>query len=104
AGAEFLALKERHAAGLTFADALDGVRQYRVELFAFDQLYRRFHFAATEVEPTGWGVLHSLRDLIEAAYSGWFIPQLASAWCKVVEGPEGLLRQWKVDELPAQQY
>lgn len=103
AGAEFLALKERHAAGLTFADALDGVRQYRAELFAFDQLYRRFHFAATEVEPTGWGVLHSLRDLIEAAYSGWFIPQLASAWCKVVEGPEGLLRQWKVDELPAQQ-
>jgi len=102
-GAEFMALKERHAGGLTFVDALDGVRQYRAELFAFDQLYRRFHFAATEVEPIGWAVLHSLRDVIEEAYSGWFIPQLASSWCKVVEGPEGLLRQWKVDELPAQQ-
>jgi uncharacterized protein (TIGR02687 family) len=103
AGAEFLALKERHAAGLTFVDALDGVRQYRAELFSFDQLYRRFHFAATEVEPIGWAVLHSLRDVIEAAYSGWFIPQLASAWSKVVEGPEGLLLHWKVEDLPAQQ-
>ena len=103
AGAEFLALKERHAAGLTFVDASDGVRQYRAELFALDQMYRRFHFAATEVEPIGWAVLHSLRDVIESAYAGWFIPQLASAWSKVVEGPEGLLRQWKVDGLPSQQ-
>lgn len=86
AGAEFLALKERHAAGLTFVDASDGVRQYRSELFAFDQLYRRFHFAATEVEPIGWAVLHSLRDVVEAAYSGWFIPQLASAWSRWSKG------------------
>ena len=103
AGAEFLALKERHATGLTFVDASEGVRQYQAELVAFDQLYRRFHFAATEVEPIGWPVLHSLRDVVEAAYSGWYIPQLASAWSKVVEGPEGLLRHWQVDGLPSQQ-
>ena len=102
AAAEFLALKERHAAGLTFADARDGARQYQSELFAFDQLYRRFHFATTEVEPTGWTVLHSLRDVIEAAYSGWFVPQLASAWSKVVEGQDGLLQHWHVEGLVAQ--
>ena len=103
AGAEFLALKERHAAGLTFTDAADAAHQYRTDLFAFDQLYRRFHFAATEVEPMGWGLLHSLRAVVEAAYSGWFIPQLASAWSKVVEGPQGLLRRWRVEGLPSQQ-
>lgn len=103
AGAEFLALKEQHAAGLTFVDAPDAAHQYRTELFAFDQLYRRFHFAATEVEPAGWGLLHSLRDVVEAAYSGWFIPQLASAWSKVVEGPQGLLHHWGLDGMTAQQ-
>jgi uncharacterized protein (TIGR02687 family) len=102
AGAEFLALKEHHAAGLSFNNAADAAHQYRHELFAFDQLYRRFHHAATEVEPMGWAVLHSLRDVVEATYSGWFIPQLASAWNKVVEGPQGLLRRWRIDELPSQ--
>jgi hypothetical protein len=43
------------------------------------------------VEPTGWAVLHELRETIEGVYSGWFIPQLGTAWAKVVEGPQGLL-------------
>lgn len=103
AGAEFLALKERHAAGLSFTDANDAARCYTTELFAFDQLYRRFHYAAAEVEPMGWAVLLGLRDVVEAAYSGWFVPQLASAWGKVVEGPQGLLRAWRLEDLPAQQ-
>ncbi len=103
AGAEFMALKERHAAGLTFTDADDAAHQYRAELYAFDQLYRRFHFAATEVEPMGWAVLHGLRDVVEAAYSGWFVPQLASAWSKVVEGPQGLLKRWRLDGMTPQQ-
>jgi uncharacterized protein (TIGR02687 family) len=103
AGAEFLALKERHAAGLSFTEANDAARRYTTELFAFDQLYRRFHYAATEVEPMGWAVLLGLRDVVEAAYSGWYVPQLASAWGRVVEGPQGLLRAWRLEDLTAQQ-
>jgi uncharacterized protein (TIGR02687 family) len=103
AAGEFMALKERHQAGLSFADANNAVQQYRSELFAFDQLYRRFHHAAAEVEPMGWGVLHGLRDVVEAAYAGWFVPQLGSAWAKVLEGPSGLLKSWQLADLPRQQ-
>ena len=47
----------------------------------------------------GWAVLHELIERIESAYSGWFIPQLTSAWSKVLEGDSGLLGKWKVDGL-----
>ncbi len=103
AAAEFMALKEQHAEGISFADAAEGAAQYRTELFAFDQLYRRFHYAAGRVEPMGWAVLHDLRDAVEQAYSGWFMPQLASAWSRVVEGPAGLLSHWTLADLPPQQ-
>lgn len=103
AAAEFLALKDRHSAGLSFVDAAEAAQRYRTDLFAFDQLYRRFHFAVGEVEPMGWGLLKTLTDTIESSYSGWFIPQLASAWQKVLEGPSGLLQNWRIDGLPAQQ-
>jgi uncharacterized protein (TIGR02687 family) len=103
AAAEFLALKERHAGGLSFASAADAVAAYRGGLFAFDQLYRRFHHAASQVEPVGWALLHGLRDVVEGAYAGWYMPQLASAWGQVLGGPSGLLGRWKLDELPPQQ-
>ena len=103
AAAEFLALKEQHAGGISFADAADAVAAYRGGLFGFDQLYRRFHHAASQVEPIGWAVLHGLRDVVEDAYAGWFMPQLSSAWARVVEGPAGLLSHWKLDDLPPQQ-
>ncbi|RYD14909.1 MAG: BREX-1 system phosphatase PglZ type A [Lysobacteraceae bacterium] len=105
AAAGFLALKERHVGGLSFADAESAVQAYRTELFRFDQLYRDFHFAAGKVEPMGWGVLHELRDVIEAGYSGWFIPALSSAWTSVLEGKDGLLYRWKVSgTLPQQRF
>ncbi len=103
AAAEFLALKDRHACGLSFATADDGVTQYRDTLFAFDQLYRRFHHASDQVEPMGWKVLHDLGEVVEQAYSGWFMPQLSSAWAKVLEGPDGLLNRWQLVTLPPQQ-
>lgn len=103
AAANFLALKDRHEAGLSFADAEAAVQAYRTELYRFDQLYRDFHFAASKVEPTGWSVLHALRDLIEAGYSGWFMPALASAWTSVLEGHNGLLSHWKVGGATPQQ-
>lgn len=103
AAAEFLALKEHHAEGFSFADAADAVARYRTTLFRFDQLYRRFHHAVGRVEPMGWSVLHGLRGVVEGAYAGWFMPQLASAWGTVVEGPQGLPGRWRIDELPPQQ-
>jgi hypothetical protein len=92
AAADFFSLKASHAAGFSFPDAGAAFAQYRDELFRFDQLYRHFHTAADAVEPTGWAVLHGLRETIEGVYSGWFIPQLSTAWAKVMEGPQGLLQ------------
>jgi hypothetical protein len=74
AAADFFSLKAAHAAGFSFADAGTAFAQYRDELFRFDQLYRHFHTAADAVEPTGWAVLHELRESIEGVYSGWYHP------------------------------
>lgn len=103
AAADFFSLKSTHAAGFSFADAGTAFAHYRDELFRFDQLYRHFHTAADAVEPTGWAVLHELRETIEGVYSGWFIPHLSTAWSKVVEGPQGLLKHWKLPEVTSQQ-
>ena len=103
AAADFFNLKATHAAGFSFADAGTAYAQYRDELYRFDQLYRHFHTAADAVEPTGWAVLHELRETIEKAYSGWFMPQLSTAWSKVMEGPQGLLTHWKLPEVTPQQ-
>lgn len=103
AAAEFFSLKAAHAAGFSFADASTAFALYRDQLFRFDQLYRHFHTAADTVEPTGWAVLHGLRETIEQVYSGWFIPQLGAAWGKVLEGPQGLLRRWRLPEVTPQQ-
>ena len=75
----------------------------RDELFQFDQLYRHFHTAADAVEPTGWAVLHELRETIENVYSGWYIPQLSIAWAKIVEGSTGLLANWSLHKVTSQQ-
>jgi uncharacterized protein (TIGR02687 family) len=103
AAADFFSLKAMHALGFSFTDASQALKAYRYDLFQFDQLYRHFHTAADAVEPTGWAVLHELRETIERVYSGWFIPQLSSAWAKVVEGPKGLLTNWTLPEVTAQQ-
>lgn len=103
AAAEFFSLKALHQAGFSFGDAAMAFREYTDRLFRFDQLYRHFHMAADTVEPMGWAVLHELRATIEGVYSGWFIPQLASAWAKVLEGEQGLLSQWKLDQVTPQQ-
>ena len=103
AAADFFTLKAAHAAGFSFSDAKAAYAQYRDELFRFDQLYRHFHTAADAVEPTGWAVLHELRETIEAVYSGWYIPQLSTAWAKVVEGPQGLLHHWTLPDVTPQQ-
>ena len=94
--AAFFELKARFQAGFSFTDATAALGAYQAELFRFDQIYRQFNFAADAVEPMGWALLHELRERIESAYSGWFVPQLGSAWSKVLEGEDGLLSTWKV--------
>ena len=103
AAAYFFELKSSYNSGFSFADAEAGLAKYQAELFRMDQLYRRFNYAADEVEPMGWAVLHELRVRIEDAYSGWFVPQLGSAWAKVLEGENGLLSSWRVPGMPNQQ-
>jgi len=103
AASDFFSLKASHAGGFSFTDASVAFSSYRDELFQFDQLYRHFHTAADAVEPTGWAVLHELRGTIESLYSGWFVPQLSSAWAKVIEGPTGLLSSWSLPGVTPQQ-
>ena len=103
AAVDFFSLKAAHGSGFSFVDGATAFTQYRDELFQFDQLYRFFHTAADAVEPTGWAVLHGLRETIENVYSGWFIPQISSAWGKVVEGPNGLLTNWALPNVTSQQ-
>lgn len=89
-------MKEKFSAGFGFATAEAGLAAYQSELFRIDQLYRQINHAADGVEPMGWALLHELRERIESAYSGWFVPQLGSAWSKVLEGNDGLLSSWKL--------
>ena len=96
AAIEFLTLKEKHQNGFSFKDAATGFADYQAELFRFDQSYRHFHRATDYVEPMGWKILHDLKQRIEVSYSGWFMPQLSSAWAKVLEGETGLLSSWKL--------
>lgn len=103
AAADFFSLKAMHGAGFSFTDSSAAFAKYRDELFQFDQLYRHFHTAADAVEPTGWAVLHELRETIENVYSGWYIPQLSIAWAKIVEGPTGLLAKWSLHKVTSQQ-
>lgn len=103
AAARFFELKSGCNSGFSFANAEVALERYQIELFRMDQLYRRFNHAADAVEPMGWAVLHELRDRIEAVYSGWFVPQLDSAWAKVLEGEGGLLATWKMPGMANQQ-
>lgn len=93
----FFVLKASYANGFSFVNAQSGLEEYKKTLFKFDQTYRQFNYAASLVEPFGWQLLHDLIAEIETAYSEWFIPQLTSAWNKLVEGEHGLLNDWKLD-------
>lgn len=93
--AAFFELQALFNSGFSFPDAGSALDAYQSKLFRFDQIYRQFNVAANTVEPMGWALLHELRERIENAYSGWFVPQLGSAWSKVLEGENGLLTTWK---------
>jgi uncharacterized protein (TIGR02687 family) len=104
AAASFMEMQARYHQGFSFASAAAAVDAYTNELYRFDQLYRAFMRATEAVEPMGWSLLHELRFRMEDAYSGWFVGQLASAWDGVMEGEGGLLKHWKLPEVPNQQH
>lgn len=95
AAAELMVLKADAGSAFNFATAAEAAETYQSRLYRFDQLYRQFHFSADAVELAGWDVLKALQEAVEKAYSGWFIPHLASAWGARVEG-EGLLENWNL--------
>ena len=95
AAIHFLMLKDKYKEGFSFASSASGFSTYQATN-RFDQLYRHFNRATEFVEPMGWAVLHELKQRIEAAYSGWFIPQLSLAWGKILEGEAGLLSFWRI--------
>lgn len=101
--AEFFQQKAACGDGFSFANASAAFACYQSSLYRIDQLYRRFNRAADLVEPMGWAVLQELRGKIENIYSGWFIPQLGSAWSKIVDGDGGLLSRWKISGVSNQQ-
>jgi uncharacterized protein (TIGR02687 family) len=103
AAIHFLALKDQYQDGFSFASPEAGFSAYQTGLFRFDQGYRHFNRAYELVEPMGWSVLHELKQRIEAAYSGWFMPQLSSAWGKTLEGEAGLLSSWQLPDVINQQ-
>ena len=101
--ASYLQLKAAYAEGFSFGSATAAFEQYCQTYYKFDQLYRQFNYAADQVEPMGWAVLHELRRQIEDHYAGWYLPQMGSAWAKILEGDAGLLKTWRIPEVPNQQ-
>src|SRR5208337_560386 len=102
AASDFFALSNEHRQGFSFENPVAMYNNYEHELYRFDQLYRHFCESADQTEAQGWNILKQLRDLVEASYANWFIPNLALAWGKFVEpnGPTHLLTEWEIEKTP----
>lgn len=102
--AEFFALRNLYQTGFDYEDAAAMYRAYESELFRFDQLYRHFCEAADAAELRGWDLLKLLRENVESVYANWYVPQLALAWGKFIEGENGasLLSKWRIEQVPNQ--
>lgn len=103
AAGDFLNLCAQYAEGFSFDLPATAIEAYQKTLFQFDQRYRHFHRAAEVVDMMGWQLLQQLRERIEEAYTGWFVPQLGLAWSTLLEGEQGLLKQWQVPGIINQQ-
>ncbi len=104
AAADFFALRNQHQLGFDFPNAEALYRAYETTLYQFDQLYRHFYDAADHAEAQGWNILKSLRDSLEAAYTNWYVPQLALAWGAFIDPTDktALLRTWQLETIPNQ--
>jgi uncharacterized protein (TIGR02687 family) len=103
--AELMNLRRRYEDGLSFRTAKEMAEAYRSELYRFDQLYRLFIEAADSVELSGGDLLKQVRELVEQAYSGWFLDQMAIAWGRFIKPDkgEGLIGNWRLQGIPNQQ-
>jgi len=102
AAAEFHALRNKHKTGFGYPDATSMYRDYESELFRLDQLYRHFCVAADSAEAKSWDVVKPLRSTIEAHYANWYLMSLALAWGKFLEPKDGLLTNWRIEDVPNQ--
>ena len=94
-------LRQKYADGLSYATPEDMFQAYTRELYRFDQYYRLFCEAAGNVGQSGWDVLKSLKERVEACYGVWFMDQMALAWGAFLEPgvAPGLLQDWSLDEV-----
>jgi uncharacterized protein (TIGR02687 family) len=95
--AAFFDIRNTQQMSFEYSSAKDMYRAYEKTLYRFDQLYR--HFCEQADQTRQWDVLKHLREMIEAAYTNWFVPTLGLAWDKHVPG---LLTNWRIDEIPNQ--
>ncbi len=102
AAADFNALRNLHKKGFDYPDADSMYRAYEQEIYRFDQLYRHFCEAADAAEKQGWNIVKPLRADIEAHYLNWYSISLALAWGKFLEPIDGLLTNWRIDNVPKQ--
>jgi uncharacterized protein (TIGR02687 family) len=104
--AEFFEMKTRYGGGFEYASAKAMYLAYEADLYRFDMLYRHFVENADRAELANLGMLKSLREQVESAYSNWYLPTLALAWGKFV-GPEvggggGLMKSWTLEGIANQ--
>jgi uncharacterized protein (TIGR02687 family) len=100
AAVNVLELRNSYTDGFQFDSAEDAYEAYTTDFYRFDQLYRRFR---ESVDQAPSGVLSTLSDRVEACYVNWFLPQIASAWTKHLEGSSGLLNSWRISNVASQQ-
>lgn len=97
----FFAECDLAAAGMSFASAQDCVSSYTRALYRVDQYYRKYHEAAVIVASRDPATLGVVSQRIEDHYLNRFLQPLAQRWDDFVRA--GLLSDWKVEGLPAQQ-
>jgi uncharacterized protein (TIGR02687 family) len=99
---DFFELKGKYRQGFDHEDAAALYRGYEAELYAFDQLYRRFCESADLAQANGFDVLKPLREQVEAAYGNWFLPTLAVRWGELLGRSGGLFQKWQIEKVPNQ--
>ena len=65
---------------------------YTEKLYRFDQLYRQFHYHASQTQAD---LFKTLQNDIEDAYRQAYLVPLSLKWARIMES--GLLERWKID-------
>lgn len=105
AAAELLVLRKSYDNGFSYLTAKAMYQAYVDELYRFDQLYRLFHEAASQIDLKGGDILKKIRVEVDNCYNNWFINQLAASWGNFIdnESDQALLKTWQIDGVKNQQ-